>query len=58
MDAGVVGYIAFLEGKRVIYYGETGDQHVEWFPGAGPETEERVVCNEHGGVRGDGGLSE
>ena len=35
MEAGVVGYIAFIEGKRVIYYGETGDHHVEWFPGAG-----------------------
>jgi uncharacterized protein YbcV (DUF1398 family) len=34
--AGVVGYFAFLAGKRVVYYGQEGDVHVEWFPGAGP----------------------
>ncbi len=37
MSAGVQGYFAFLEGKRVIYLGRQGDQHTEWFPGAGPE---------------------
>ena len=26
----------FLRGKRVTYWGRTGDQHTEWFPGAGP----------------------
>jgi uncharacterized protein YbcV (DUF1398 family) len=36
MEAGVQGYIAFLSGKRVTYWGRTGDQHVEWFPGAKP----------------------
>jgi hypothetical protein len=25
--------IAFLRGKRVTYWGRTGDQHTEWFPG-------------------------
>lgn len=34
--AGVQGYFAFLEGKRVTYLGRRGDQHVEWFPGAEP----------------------
>jgi uncharacterized protein YbcV (DUF1398 family) len=34
--AGVVGYIAFLRGQRVTYLGRNGDQHIEWFPGAGP----------------------
>ena len=34
--AGVVGYIAFLRGQRVTYWGRNGDQHTEWFPGAGP----------------------
>jgi uncharacterized protein YbcV (DUF1398 family) len=34
--AGAVGYFAFLAGKRVVYYGQEGDVHVEWFPGAGP----------------------
>ena len=34
--AGVQGYFAFLRGKRVTYFGRTGDQHTEWFPGAGP----------------------
>lgn len=36
MSAGVQGFFAFLSGKRVIYLGRAGDQHTEWFPGAGP----------------------
>ena len=36
MKAGVQGYIAFLRGQRVTYWGRTGDQHIEWFPGARP----------------------
>lgn len=36
MAAGVQGYFAFLRGQRVTYLGRSGDQHVEWFPGAGP----------------------
>lgn len=36
MVAGVQGYIAFLRGLRVTYWGRGGDQHTEWFPGAGP----------------------
>ncbi|MEO5915869.1 MAG: DUF1398 family protein [Luteolibacter sp.] len=35
MAAGVQGYIAFLRGQRVTYWGRQGDQHTEWFPGAG-----------------------
>jgi uncharacterized protein YbcV (DUF1398 family) len=35
--AGVQGYFAFLQGQRVLYLGRSGDQHVEWFPGAGPD---------------------
>lgn len=38
MAAGVQGYFAFLRGKRVTYFGRTGDQHTEWFPGAGPKS--------------------
>jgi uncharacterized protein YbcV (DUF1398 family) len=34
LAAGVHGCYAFLRGKRVVYYGRQGDQHVEWFPGA------------------------
>jgi uncharacterized protein YbcV (DUF1398 family) len=34
--AGVQGYIAYLRGKRVTYFGRQGDQHTEWFPGAKP----------------------
>lgn len=37
MAAGVQGYFAFLRGKRVTYLGRQGDQHTEWFPGAGPK---------------------
>lgn len=36
MAAGVQGYMAFLRGQRVTYWGRGGDQHTEWFPGAGP----------------------
>jgi uncharacterized protein YbcV (DUF1398 family) len=32
MAAGVQSYGAFLRGKRVTYWGRTGDQHTEWFP--------------------------
>lgn len=39
MRAGVQGYFAFLRGRRVTYLGRTGDQHTEWFPGAGPKTQ-------------------
>ena len=35
IEAGVVEYHAYLEGKRVVYLGAMGDLHVEWFPGAG-----------------------
>src|ERR1700743_1274362 len=38
MEAGVQGYFAFLRGKRVTYMGRQGDQHTEWFPGAGPRS--------------------
>ncbi len=43
MEAGVQGYFAFLRGKRVTYLGRQGNQHTEWFPGAGPAsfTEEK-----------------
>lgn len=37
MSAGVQGYIAFLRGMRVTYWGRVGDQHTEWFPGAKPQ---------------------
>ena len=30
--AGVIGYWAFLTGKRVIYLGRKGEQHIEEFP--------------------------
>ena len=36
MTAGVQGYIAYLRGQRVTYWGRQGDQHTEWFPGAAP----------------------
>ena len=36
LQAGVMGYYAFLRGQRVTYLGRAGDQHTEWFPGANP----------------------
>jgi uncharacterized protein YbcV (DUF1398 family) len=35
-DAGCVGYFVSLAGSRAVYYGRTGDEHVEWFPAAKP----------------------
>ena len=32
--AGCVGYFVSIAGKRAVYYGRTGDSHVERFPGA------------------------
>jgi uncharacterized protein YbcV (DUF1398 family) len=32
--AGCVGYFVTLAGRRAIYYGRTGETHVEMFPGA------------------------
>jgi uncharacterized protein YbcV (DUF1398 family) len=33
LDAGCVGYHVHIAGRRVVYYGRSGDSHVEWFPG-------------------------
>jgi hypothetical protein len=32
--AGCVGYIAWLAGKQVAYFGRRGETHVERFPGS------------------------
>ena len=32
--AGCVGYLVSLAGRRAVYYGRTGECHVEMFPGA------------------------
>ena len=34
MDAGCVGYHVHIAGRHVVYYGRSGDSHVERFPGA------------------------
>jgi len=34
LAAGCVGYHVHIAGQRVVYYGRSGDSHVEWFPGA------------------------
>ena len=34
--AGCAGYIVSLAGRRVLYYGRTGETHTEYFPGAQP----------------------
>jgi uncharacterized protein YbcV (DUF1398 family) len=33
MGAGCAGYLVSLLGKRVVYYGRTGEIHIEHFPG-------------------------
>ena len=35
-QAGCVGYHVFIAGRRVVYYGRDGEQHIEYFPGARP----------------------
>ncbi len=34
VDAGVIGYWAYLTGKKVVYFGRKGEMHVEEFPRA------------------------
>jgi uncharacterized protein YbcV (DUF1398 family) len=34
--AGCAGYLVSLAGKRVLYYGRTGETHTEYFPGTQP----------------------
>ena len=34
--AGCAGYLVSFLGKRVLYYGRTGETHTEYFPGTGP----------------------
>jgi uncharacterized protein YbcV (DUF1398 family) len=36
-EAGCAGYMVSLPGKRVLYYGRTGETHTEYFPGTRPE---------------------
>lgn len=33
--AGCAGYLVSFPGKRVLYFGRTGETHTEYFPGAG-----------------------
>jgi uncharacterized protein YbcV (DUF1398 family) len=35
--AGCAGYVVSLLGRRVLYYGRTGETHTEYFPGTQPE---------------------
>ena len=32
MEAGCIGYLVSLVGKRALYLGRTGDTHVDYFP--------------------------
>ncbi|WP_188261636.1 DUF1398 family protein [Azospirillum tabaci] len=32
--AGCAGWAVSIVGRRVVYYGRSGDSHTEWFPGA------------------------
>jgi uncharacterized protein YbcV (DUF1398 family) len=38
--AGCAGYLVSFSGKRVLYYGRTGETHTEYFPGTQPDTEQ------------------
>lgn len=37
--AGCAGYMVSLPGKRVLYYGRTGETHTEYFPGVRPSAD-------------------
>ncbi len=34
--AGCAGYLVSFPGKRVLYFGRSGDTHTEYFPGSAP----------------------
>ncbi len=34
MDAGTTGYVVFLSGRKVVYFGRRGEMHIEDFPSA------------------------
>ncbi|GAA4256532.1 DUF1398 domain-containing protein [Azospirillum formosense] len=34
LRAGCAGWTVSILGRRVVYYGRSGDSHTEWFPGA------------------------
>jgi uncharacterized protein YbcV (DUF1398 family) len=36
VGAGCAGYLVSFTGKRVLYYGRTGETHTEYFPGRQP----------------------
>lgn len=38
VGAGCAGYLVSFTGKRVLYYGRTGETHTEYFPGTRPES--------------------
>jgi uncharacterized protein YbcV (DUF1398 family) len=33
-EAGVIGYWAYLTGRKVVYFGRKGESHTEMFPGS------------------------
>jgi uncharacterized protein YbcV (DUF1398 family) len=35
MQAGCIGYVVWLAGRRVVYFGRRGEMHVELFPSTG-----------------------
>lgn len=34
LRSGCAGWTVSILGRRVVYYGRSGDSHTEWFPGA------------------------
>jgi hypothetical protein len=34
---GAAGYFVSIVGKRVLYFGVSGETHTEYFPGTGPK---------------------
>jgi uncharacterized protein YbcV (DUF1398 family) len=54
--AGCAGYVVSLLGRRVLYYGRTGETHTEYFPGTQPAAKPMnatdVRCSSSASARG------
>jgi uncharacterized protein YbcV (DUF1398 family) len=57
MQAGVQSYFAFFRGKRVTYLARNGEQHIEWFPGAGQILPEAIPKSSEKALQFKGSLA-
>lgn len=43
--AGVVDYMVYIDGKKVVYFGPLGESQTEWFLGHGSKAEVGAVSS-------------